>query len=219
MTGKQKISLAIPAFLFAMVGDYLMGINSIGTDRTGKIVWNVIADWRLAISSLLGAMCTVLFAVAAIETVKMIEQRHPNSKYVKMFKISNCAGIMFFTFIHISICMLIVVFNAGLDVTGSIELSKSMLFRVAKSIAVPLVIQFIFSDLIVTVAWFGMILKGEINLPKWTVILNPVVIALIGQAFNIIPMPFYGIDSGFESLGWLLMYTAILSENKKRRSV
>ena len=31
--------------------------------------------------------------------------------------------------------------------------------------------------------------------------------------------PFFGIDSGFESLGWLLMYAAILVENKKRRNV
>ena len=212
MTRNQKICLAIPAFLFAMIGDYLMGINSIGTDRTGTIVWNVIADWRLATSSVLGAICTVLFAVAAIETAKMLEHRYPNSKYVKMFKISNYAGIIFFTFIHISICMLIVVFNAGFDATGSVDLAKGMLFRVAKSFSVPLAASFIFSDLLVTVAWFGMILKGEINLPKWTVILNPVVIALIGQVFNVIPLPFFGIDSGFESLGWLLMYAAILKE-------
>ena len=218
MTKKQKISLAIPAFLFAMIGDYLMGINSIGTDRTGKIEWNVIADWRLAVSNVLGALCTILFAVAAIEAVKMLEVRYPNSKYVKMFKISNYAGIIFFTFIHISICMLIVVFNAGFDATGSLELSKGMLFRVAKSISVPLAASFIFSDLLVMVAWFGMILKGEINLPKWTVILNPVIIAVIGQVFNYIPLPFFGIDSGFESLGWLLMYAAILVENKKRRN-
>ena len=218
MTKKQKISLAIPAFLFAMIGDYLMGINSIGTDRTGKIVWNVIADWRLAVSNVLGALCTILFAVAAIEAVKMLEVRYPNSKYVKMFKISNYAGIIFFTFIHISICMLIVVFNAGFDATGSLELSKGMLLRVAKSISVPLAASFIFSDLLVMVAWFGMVLKGEINLPKWTVILNPVIIAVIGQVFNIIPLPFFGIDSGL-SLGWLLMYAAILVENKKRRNV
>ncbi len=215
MTKKQKISLAIPAFLFAMIGDYLMGINSIGTDRTGKIVWNVIADWRLAVSNVLGALCTILFAVAAIEAVKMLEVRYPNSKYVKMFKISNYAGIIFFTFIHISICMLI----AGFDATGSLELSKGMILRVAKSISVPLAASFIFSDLLVMVAWFGMVLKGEINLPKWTVILNPVIIAVIGQVFNYIPLPFFGIDSGFESLGWLLMYAAILVENKKRRNV
>lgn len=213
MTRKQKIGLALPAFMCSMIGDYLMGINSIGTDRTGEMVWNVIADWRLALSAVLGAVCAVLFAIAAVETVKMLENRYPYSKYVKMFKISNYTGIIFFTFIHIGICMLIVVFNAGFDATGSVELSKEMLLRVAKSISVPLAASFIFSDLLVTAAWFKMVLKGEIKLPKWTVILNPVMIAVVGQVLNFIPLPFFGIDSGFESLGWLLMYAAILADD------
>ena len=214
MTRRQKIGLAIPAFLFAMIGDYLMGINSIGTDRTGNIVWNTIPDWRLAASAVLGAICTVLFAIAAIETIKMLENRCPNSKYVKLFKLSNYAGIIFFTFIHISICMLLVVFNAGFDATGSVNLASGMLFRVAKSIMLPLAVSFILSDVLVTVAWCTMVFRHEINLPKWTMILNPLIIAFIGQAFNLLPLPFFGIDSGFESLGWLLMYAAILAEQK-----
>ncbi|MBO4896745.1 MAG: hypothetical protein J5590_00420 [Clostridia bacterium] len=215
MTRKQKIFLAIPAFSLAMIGDYLMGINSIGTDSTGKMVWNVVADWRLALSAVLGMLCAVLFAVSAIETCKMLEARHPKSKYVKLFKISNYAGILFFTFIHIAICMLIVIFNAGFEATGNTELAKGMLFRVAKSVSIPLILQFVFTDVLVTIAWFGIVLKGDIKLPKWTVILNPIIIALIGQLINFIPFSFMGADSGFESFGWLLMYAAIYYSEKK----
>lgn len=208
MTQKQKIRLAIPAFLLSMIGDYLMGINSIGTTSSGEMVWNVIPDWRLAVSSLLGAVCAALFAVAAIEAIKLLEQKYPDSKSVRLFKISNWAGIISFMFLHIGICMLIMIYNAGFDAAGS-EAATEMVWRVFGNIALPLGAFFIIADVGVTVAWFGLILKGKLDAPKWTVLLNPLVIALIGQLINLIPLPFFGIDSGFESLGWLLMYVVL----------
>ena len=118
MTQKQKIQLAIPAFLASMAGDYLMGINSIGTTSGGEMVWNVIADWRLAVSSVLGAVCVILFAISATEAIRVLEQKYPDSKSVKLFKISNWAGIISFMFLHIGICMLVMIYNAGCDAAG-----------------------------------------------------------------------------------------------------
>jgi hypothetical protein len=64
-------------------------------------------------------------------------------------------------------------------------------------------ISFIVCDGFATVAWIGMLLKRLLPVNRLAVICNPVIIALLGQLMNLIRE---GMDSGFESLGWLLMY-------------
>ena len=66
-----------------------------------------------------------------------------------------------------------------------------------------MVVGFIVCDGFVTVAWIGMVVKGMLPLRKLALICNPFVIALLGQLMNLIAE---GLDSGFESFGWLLMY-------------
>ena len=46
-------------------------------------------------------------------------------------------------------------------------------------------------------------LKGKLPLKKIAIICNPVIMVLVGQLMNAIKV---GVDSGFESLGWLLIY-------------
>lgn len=125
------------------------------------------------------------------------------SKLYKLFKIANWCGILYFAFIHIGICMLPVVFNAGMEATGNVSASAGMMIRVLKSIAVPMVLGFILCDAFVTVAWIGMIVTGKLPLKKIYLIFNPLVITLLGNLLNLIAE---GLDSGTESLGWLLMY-------------
>ena len=109
----------------------------------------------------------------------------------------------YFAFIHIGICMLPVVFNAGMAATGDAAASVGMMLRVLKSIAVPMIVGFIVCDGFVTVAWIGMVVKGVLPVRKIALICNPMIVALLGQLMNLIAE---GLDSGFESLGWLLLY-------------
>ena len=65
-----------------------------------------------------------------------------------------------------------------------------------------------------------MILRGIIKLPKIWICAAPLVMALIGQLFELIPLPFKGVGSGFESLGWMLMFIAgikYINSNKKKK--
>ena len=198
--------------LLAMIGDYLLGVNAIGSstdpDALYGIDWNMVPDWRYALSSILGFISAALFAVAAVELMKVLERDYgvKNGAFYKLFKIANWGGILYFAFIHIGICMLPVVFNAGMDAVGDLETAVIMTLRVGKSIIIPLALGFIICDGFVTVGWIGMILKGQLPLPKIALICNPVIIMLLGQLLNFVPFPFTGVDSGFESLGWLLLY-------------
>ena len=209
ITSGQKILLGCVAMLIAMVGDYLMGFGTFGfsdsSDAFMGITANVVSDWRYAVSAMLGFACVPLFAAAAVELLRVMETDYGlgDRKLYKLFKIANWSGILFFAFIHIGLCMLPVVFNAGMAVTGDHNASVEMMIRVAKSVVVPLGIGFLVCDGFATVGWIGMVVKGQLPVKKIALICNPLVIALLGNLANLIAD---GLDSGFESLGWLLMY-------------
>ena len=93
--------------------------------------------------------------------------------------------------------------NAGMEATGSLQTSMGMVFRVLKSIAVPLGLGFVICDVFVTIGWIGLVIKGKLPVGKIVLICNPVIISLLGQLMNYFAE---GLDSGFESFGWLLMY-------------
>ena len=208
-TSRQRILLSCAAMALAMIGDYLLGYGTIEmTSAPGAymgLAWNVVPDWRYSVSSILGFGCAALFAIAAVTLMRVMEGKYAlgESRLYRLFKIANWGGILYFAFIHIAICMLPVVFNAGMEATGDIPSSANMALRVAKSIAVPLVLGFIVCDGFVTAAWIGMIVRGMLPLKKAALIFNPIMIALIGQLMNYVH---HGLDSGFESLGWGLMY-------------
>lgn len=208
-TSRQRILLGCAAMALAIVGDYLLGYGTIemssGPGAYMGIAWNVAPDWRYAASSVLGFLSAALFAMAAVALLRVMERKYAlgGSKLYKLFKIANWGGILYFAFIHIGICMLPVVFNAGMAATGDVPTSVDMAMRVLKSIAVPLALGFIVCDGFVTVAWIGMVVRGRLPLKRIALILNPVTVALLGQLMNVIAN---GLDSGFESLGWGLMY-------------
>ena len=205
----QRILMGCASMAMAMIGDYLLGYGTIEmTSAPGAymgLAWNVVPDWRYSVSSILGFGCAALFAIAAVTLMHVMEGKYAlgESRLYRLFKIANWGGILYFAFIHIAICMLPVVFNAGMEATGDIPSSANMALRVAKSIAVPLVLGFIVCDGFVTAAWIGMIVRGMLPLKKAALIFNPIMIAVIGQLMNYVH---HGLDSGFESLGWGLMY-------------
>ena len=195
--------------VLAIIGDYLLGFGTFGMSDSPEaymgMTANVAPDWRYSLSSILGFVCAAMFAYAAVELMKVMEKKYGlrDQKLYRLFKIANWGGILYFAFIHIGICMLPVVFNAGMAATGDAAASVGMMLRVLKSIAVPLIAGFIVCDGFVTVAWIGMVVKGVLPVRKIALICNPMIIALLGQLMNLIAE---GLDSGFESFGWLLLY-------------
>ena len=209
MTSRQKILLGCFAMALAIIGDFLLGYGTFSmTNDPGVpmgIAASVVPDWRYALSSILGFLCVPFFAVAVLELLKVMEEKYGlrEQKLYRLFKIANWGGIFYFAFIHIGICMLPVVFNAGMAATGDASASVGMMLRVLKSVAVPMIVGFIVCDGFVTVAWIGMVVKGMLPVRKIALVCNPLIIALLGQLMNLIAE---GLDSGFESFGWLLLY-------------
>ena len=209
LTSRNKILFAVYGMLIAMVGDYLLGFGTFSTssspDAYMGMTANVVPDWRYAVSSVLGFICAAFFAVGACELMRVMEDKYnlKDAGLYKLFKIANWGGILYFAFIHIGICMLPVVFNAGMEATGDMVTSIDMTMRVLKSIAVPMVAGFVICDVFVTIAWIGLVVKKQIPVKPIAIICTPVITALLGQLMNLVAE---GLDSGFESFGWGLMY-------------
>lgn len=209
LTSRQRILLGCVSMLLAMAGDYLLGFGTFSmggnSDTPFGITAAVVPDWRYAVSAVFGFLCVPLFAAAALELLRVMEHKYQlgGSRLYRVFKLANWSGILYFAFIHIGICMLPVVFNAGMDATGDMAASVSMMLRVAKSILVPLGVGFVVCDGFAAVGWIGMVVTGKLPLKKITLFCNPLCITLLGQGMNLIAE---GLDSGFESLGWLVMY-------------
>ena len=221
MDSRRKVLCGVWAMLLAMAGDFLLGYGTFGMsggpDAYMGISWTVVPDWRYAVSSLLGFACAALFAVAAVELMRVMEADYGlgGSRFYRLFRVGNWSGILYFAFIHIGICMLPVVFNAGMAATGDVPVAADMTLRVLKSIAAPLAIGFVLCDVLAAVGWVGMIVRGQLPLPKAALLCNPVAMALAGQLLNLISE---GLDSGSESFGWLAMYlVCALALTKGRR--
>lgn len=217
MTSKQKISLAIPAFLMAMAGDYLIGYESWDIEPLGLIAdtgWLTIADWRIALSNLLGAIAVPLYFVAAREFLGLLEEQNPKGKdrgkdrFLWLFRVGNYAGFLSFVFIHIACGLLILQFNASYEVIGNADAAMRLDLRIFWAEAVPFLAYFAAADLFTTIGWIGLVVKGVIPFSKAWLLAAPLVTALIGQIFSVFRIGFKGIDSGFESLGWLLIFAA-----------
>lgn len=222
LTSRQKILFGVWAMILAMIGDYLLGFGTFSMSNAPEaykgMTFQVVPDWRYAASSVLGFAAAAMFAVGAVELLRIMEKKYGlgDKKLFHLFKLANWSGILYFAFIHIGICMLPVVANTGMAVTGDKHAAIDMMLRVAKSIAVPLGAAFLLCDGLVTIAWIGMVAKGMLPLKKIALICNPLIIALLGQSQNII---LNGLDSGFESLGWLLLYLVCavkLAEERER---
>lgn len=217
MTAKQKISLAIPAFLMAMAGDYLIGYEPWEVEPLGMIAdtgWLTIADWRIALSNLLGAIAVPLYFVAAREFLRLLEEQNPKGedkgkdRFLWLFRIGNYAGFFSFIFIHIACGLLILQFNAAYDMTGNADKAMEMDLRIFWAEAAPFLLYFVVADLFTTIGWIGLVVKKAIPFSRLWLLAAPLVTALLGQIFSFFKIGFKGIDSGFESLGWLFVFVA-----------
>ncbi|MDO4305050.1 MAG: hypothetical protein Q4D94_14175 [Bacillota bacterium] len=217
MKSKYKIFLAIPAFLMTMAGDYLIGYEPWDVEPLGLIAdtgWLTIADWRIALSNLFGAAAVPLYFVAAKEFLRILDVQNPKGndkgtdRFLWLFRIGNYAGILSFVFIHIACGLLILQFNAAYEMMGNVDMAMELDLRIFRAEALPFFAYFVVADLFTTIGWIGLVVKRAIPLSKVWLLASPLVMTLIGQVFSIFHIGFKGIDSGFESLGWILMFIA-----------
>ena len=85
LTSRQKIMFGVYSMILAIIGDYLLGYGTFSTfgspDAYMGVEWSVDPDWRYAVSSILGFACAALFAVVAVELLRVMEKKYHLNDY------------------------------------------------------------------------------------------------------------------------------------------
>lgn len=220
----NKMRLVIPAMLLCMIGDYCIGIEPRNAEPLGSIAssgWLTIADWRIALSNLTGAAGSILYAIGAVSFIKwLLEHMKPETRakqiWLRLFTVGLGIGCLSFLYFHIACGGLINHFKVLYEVTGG-ELTQTTdaWLRMFMPEAAPFFLLFIAFDVVTSAAWTALILLRVFPVSKWWILAAPLLSAGIGTVLELLPLPFSGINSGFESLGWMLMFVCGIGIVKK----
>ena len=212
----RRMLWVIPGMLLAMVGDYCMGVEpKDSTALSGMISsgWLTIADWRIAVSNIGGLLGTVCYTLAALPFAAFLRTLLPgcgdkwDRRLLKLYMAGLILGVMCFLYFHLECGTLIHNFNLLYDAAGgNTELAVKMWDRSYMVQIVPYWTTFFAFELAVLFGWIALILRGTFALKKTWILAAPLIVAGIGYVLELlIPWPFSGFVSGFESFGWIVM--------------
>jgi hypothetical protein len=229
----RRMLWVIPGMLLAMVGDYCMGIEPKDSTAISGMIssgWLSIADWRIALSNIGGLLGTVCYTLAALPFAAFLKSLLPrcgdkwDRRLLKLYIAGLILGVMCFLYFHLECGTLIHNFNLLYDAAGGgTELAVKMWDRSYMVQIVPYWTTFFAFELAILIGWIALILRGIFALKKSWILAAPLVVAGIGYVLELlIPWPFNGFVSGFESFGWIVMFLGgrklVLREMENRRS-
>ncbi len=229
----RRMLWVIPGMLLAMVGDYCMGIEPKDSYAISGMIssgWLTIADWRIAVSNIGGLLGTVCYTLAALPFAAFLKTLLPgcgdkwDRRLLKLYIAGLILGVMCFLYFHLECGTLIHNFNLLYDAAGGdTELAVKMWDRSYLVQIVPYWSTFFAFELAILIGWIALILRGTFALKKSWILAAPLVVAGIGYVLELlIPWPFNGFVSGFESFGWIVMFLGgrklVLREMENRRT-
>ena len=156
----------------------------------------------------------VYFASAdAIKTVRNIEALKA-TKASRFWCNAFCLGhILLMTYgigFHIILCVYPMIFKSLLDLGVDLTVATDAINNAGILTIGQLMFVYLICDIGVSVAWYYLILKKNLNLGKWALICCPLSTLIIDFPLKAIPLQFFkDFTVAFESLGWLLMYVAL----------
>ena len=224
----RRMKLVIPAMILCMIGDYCIGIEPTSSYEIGGMAstgWVTISDFRILLSNCLGAVGSVLYAIGAIEYIRFLIYANKDNKnradqfWLKMYYAALGLGCVSFMYFHIAVGGLIQHFNVLYDsLGGNIDAVLKAWNRMFLVEAVPFIVFFIGFDVFATVAWIALIIRRIIPESKVWIIAAPLLMTCIGSLIDLLPWPVNGMNSGYETLGWMLMFVCGIRYIKKQEA-
>ncbi len=208
----------VPSMLLCIVGDYCIGIEPSDSYAISGMIssgWLTIADWRIALSNIGGFVGTACYAAAALPFAEYLRSLLPgcgrrDRLFLRMYIAGLILGVMCFMYFHIACGTLIHSYGVILEAAGgNTALAVEMWNRTYMVQVIPYWMSFFSFELSVLAGWTALILRGVFPLKKIWILASPLVVAGAGFVLELlIPWPFNGFASGFESFGWIIMFIA-----------
>lgn len=226
-TGKRMLWI-IPGLILAIIGDYCMGLEPKDSTAVSFMIssgWLTIADWRIALSNIGGLIGTVFYAIAALSFIDFLKVKLSqcsdkwNLRFLRLYIAGLYWGYMVFIYFHLACGTLIHNYNVIYDaVQGDTARAVAAWNRSYVVQAIPYWVSFVVLGIASSGGWIALVLKGVLPLKKIWVLAAPLLIAGIGFLLEwILPLPFNGLSSGFESFGWIVMFLGGIQAVKKER--
>jgi hypothetical protein len=222
----KRMLWIIPGLILAIIGDYWMGLEPKGSTAVSFMIstgWLTIADWRIALSNVGGLIGTVFYTIAAMSFIEYLKYKLSQCsdkwgrRFLKLYIAGLYWGCMVFIYFHLACGTLIhnynVIYEAAQGDTARAVAAWNRSYTVQ---AVPYWVSFVVLGITSTGGWIAIILRGVLPLKKLWVLAAPLLIAGIGFLLEwILPLPFNGFASGFESFGWIVMFLGGIQAIKK----
>lgn len=226
-TGKRMLWI-IPGLILAIIGDYCMGIEPRDSTAISFMIssgWLTIADWRIALSNIGGLIGTVFYAIAAVSFIDFLKVKLSqcsdkwNRRFLRLYIAGLYWGYMVFIYFHLACGTLIHNYNVIYDaVQGDTARAVAAWNRSYVVQAIPYWVSFVVLGIASSGGWIALVLKGVLPLKKIWVLAAPLLFAGIGFLLEwILPLPFNGLSSGFESFGWIVMFLGGIQAVKEER--
>lgn len=214
---RKRMLYIIPGMICAIIGDYCMGIEPADSYAVSGMISSgflTISDWRIAVSNIGGMIGAVFYAIAALAFVEFLKSLRAGMKnkvdriILSVYMAGLILGCTAFMYFHIACGTLIHNYNVIYSAAGgNTELAVEMWNRSYMVQSVTYWGAFIAFGVAVSGGWIVLILKGILPLKKTWVLAAPLLIAGIGFLLEaLLPLPFNGFASGFESFGWIVMF-------------
>ncbi|MBQ6148457.1 MAG: hypothetical protein IJI83_02810 [Oscillospiraceae bacterium] len=214
---KKTMLWIIPGMLCAIIGDYCMGIEPLSAKPISGLIssgWLTISDWRITVSNIGGLLAVAMYTIAVIPFIDYLRWKRQqlsdkgDQRLLSIYIVGLILGIMSFLYFHLACGTLIHRYTLIYEAAGGDEaLAVSLWNRSYLTEAVPYWSVFIGFGLAVSGGWVVLVLKGLFPLRKTWALAAPLIVAGFGFLLEfIIPWPFNGFSSGFESFGWIVMF-------------
>lgn len=167
------------------VGDILFdykgkGNKKLGTSGNIDSNWMHMAYWRFGASILVAFVGAALLGLGLLSLADQI--RSANMALANIIAASGYVSAIGGFFVHTVLCIQPVIYKKIME-TDNFALADETLEMYYKTVLVPFLISYAFS-LLATVCVAAAILLGYLAVPKWFVLLNPIIFLLIGMGLR-----------------------------------
>ena len=156
------------------------GNEKLGTSKNIDSNWIKMADWRFGLSISLALVGDSLVCLGFYSLGMQIAATHTVLGYLTLGfgYFGSFAGIL----IHTMCCIQALIYKGAMK-RGSLEIADDILEKIYRQVAVPFFAGYIIL-LAPTVTVIVAILNGALNVPKFCVLLNPLVFLIVGISFR-----------------------------------
>ena len=174
--------LGIFGGIIAGMGDMLLdlkgkGNQKLGTSKNIDSNWINMSEWRFRASVICGLIGCPLGGLGYLSLANQMEPANETLAFV--FKMAVFVGTMGGFFIHTFLSVQPIIYKRIMK-TKQFELADDVLEGLYAAIKIPFFLLYIILGIIPTVCVIIAILNGYLDVPRWMVLMNPIVTSVIG---------------------------------------